>query len=128
MLNINRYRLRASSCPDIYRNSMTTIAKEKIEWNAGLWDFWDLLVDMFDMSHFSDVKFLLFAMSNFLLYFWYDVPYVFLVDYATNVGFSEQDSSRLIAIIGIVNMIGEVKRKNKQTINNCIFTQKKFCR
>lgn len=32
MLNINRYRLRASSCPDIYRNSMTTIAKEKIEW------------------------------------------------------------------------------------------------
>ena len=31
MLNINRYRLRASSCPNIYRNSMTTIAKEKHE-------------------------------------------------------------------------------------------------
>ncbi|XP_050548808.1 uncharacterized protein LOC126910354 isoform X2 [Daktulosphaira vitifoliae] len=31
MLNINRYRLRASSCPNIYRNSMTTIAKEKQE-------------------------------------------------------------------------------------------------
>lgn len=31
MLNINRYRLRASSCPDIYRNSMTTIAMEKDE-------------------------------------------------------------------------------------------------
>ncbi|GBP93669.1 Monocarboxylate transporter 12 [Eumeta japonica] len=30
MLNINRYRLRASSCPNIYRNSMTTIAKEKV--------------------------------------------------------------------------------------------------
>ena len=29
MLNINRYRLRASSCPDIYRNSMTTIAIEE---------------------------------------------------------------------------------------------------
>jgi hypothetical protein len=28
MLNIHKYRLRASSCPDIYRNSMTTIAKE----------------------------------------------------------------------------------------------------
>lgn len=26
MLSIPRYRLRASSCPDIYRNSMTTIA------------------------------------------------------------------------------------------------------
>lgn len=31
MLNIGRYRLRASSCPDIYRNSMTTIAEEKDE-------------------------------------------------------------------------------------------------
>ncbi|XP_035213357.1 monocarboxylate transporter 9-like isoform X1 [Stegodyphus dumicola] len=29
MLNIHRYRLRASSCPDIYRNSMVTIAEEK---------------------------------------------------------------------------------------------------
>ena len=29
MLNLPRYRLRASSCPDIYRNSMTTIAREK---------------------------------------------------------------------------------------------------
>lgn len=30
MLNIHRYRLRASSCPDIYRNSMVTIADEKV--------------------------------------------------------------------------------------------------
>jgi len=29
MLNTHRYRLRASSCPNIYRNSMTTIAKEE---------------------------------------------------------------------------------------------------
>lgn len=28
MLSTHRYRLRASSCPNIYRNSMTTIAKE----------------------------------------------------------------------------------------------------
>lgn len=29
MLNTHRYRLRASSCPNIYRNSMTTLAKEE---------------------------------------------------------------------------------------------------
>ncbi len=29
MLSTNRYRLRASSCPDIYRNSMSTIAQEE---------------------------------------------------------------------------------------------------
>lgn len=33
MLNISRYRLRASSCPNIFRNSMTTIAKEKVRLN-----------------------------------------------------------------------------------------------
>lgn len=31
MLNTHRYRLRASSCPNIYRNSMTTIARESEE-------------------------------------------------------------------------------------------------
>lgn len=29
ILNTHRYRLKASSCPNIYRNSMTTIAKEE---------------------------------------------------------------------------------------------------
>lgn len=108
MLNINRYRLRASSCPDIYRNSMTTIAKEKIQWYAGLWEFWDLLVDMLDFSHFAEPRFLLFSLSNFLLYTWYDVPYVYLTDNALEMGFSETDASMLIAIVGIVNMVGEV--------------------
>nr|XP_023024052.1 uncharacterized protein LOC111512181 [Leptinotarsa decemlineata] len=108
MLNINRYRLRASSCPDIYRNSMTTIAEEKVVWYAGLWDLWDLLVDMFDFSHFADPKFLVFALSNFLLYTWYDVPYVYLTDNARIYGYSEEDSSLLISVIGIVNMVGEV--------------------
>lgn len=109
MLNINRYRLRASSCPDIYRNSMTTIAKEKVQWYAGLWDFWDLLVDMFDFSHFADPKYLVFAISNFFLYTWYDVPYVYLTDNAIKNGYSDKDASLLISVIGIVNMIGEVR-------------------
>ncbi|XP_072766667.1 monocarboxylate transporter 9 [Anoplolepis gracilipes] len=108
MLNINRYRLRASSCPDIYRNSMTTIAKTKLVWYAGLWEFWDLIVDMLDFSYFADPRFLLFAVSNFLLHTWYDVPYVYLTDNAIEVGFSETDASILISVIGIANMGGEI--------------------
>ncbi|XP_071638929.1 monocarboxylate transporter 9 [Temnothorax longispinosus] len=108
MLNINRYRLRASSCPDIYRNSMTTIAKTKLVWYAGLWEFWDLIVDMLDFSYFADLRFLLFAVSNFLLHTWYDVPYVYLTDNAIEVGFSETDASILISVIGIANMSGEI--------------------
>ena len=109
MLNINRYRLRASSCPDIYRNSMMTIAKTKLVWYAGLWEFWDLLVDMLDFSHFADSRFLLFSISNFLLHTWYDVPYIYLTDNAIEMGFSETDASILISVIGIMNMTGEVR-------------------
>ncbi|XP_055634736.1 uncharacterized protein LOC129774801 [Toxorhynchites rutilus septentrionalis] len=108
MLNIQRYRLRASSCPDIYRNSMTTIAKEKTAWYQGIDEFKTLLVSILDLSYFRDIRFLLFAMSNFLLYTWYDVPYVYLTDNATEMGFSPSQSSMLISIIGIVNMVGEV--------------------
>lgn len=108
MLNINRYRLRASSCPDIYRNSMTTIAKTKLVWYAGLWEFWDLLVDMVDFSHFADSRFLLFSISNFLLHTWYDVPYMFLTDNASEMGFNKSQGSMLISVIGITNMAGEI--------------------
>ncbi|XP_053694385.1 uncharacterized protein LOC128742165 [Sabethes cyaneus] len=108
MLNIQRYRLRASSCPDIYRNSMTTIAKEKTAWYQGIDEFKTLLVSILDLSYFRDIHFLLFAVSNFLLYTWYDVPYVYLTDNATEMGFTPSQSSMLISIIGIVNMVGEV--------------------
>lgn len=108
MLNINRYRLRASSCPDIYRNSMTTIAKEKTYWYQGVDEFKNLFLDILDFSYFSDIRFLLFATSNFLLYTWYDVPYVYLTDYAIELGIEETDASILIGIIGIVNMFGEI--------------------
>ncbi|KPJ03688.1 Monocarboxylate transporter 12 [Papilio xuthus] len=108
MLNISRYRLRASSCPNIFRNSMTTIAKEKVQWYAGLWDFWDLAVDVLDFSHFKNPAFLVFTLSNFLLYMWYDVPYVYIADSGISLGFNESQASMLISIIGILNMFGEI--------------------
>lgn len=108
MLNINRYRLRASSCPDIYRNSMTTIAKEKTQWGQGVEEFRAVVLDMLDFSFFSDIRFTLFALSNFFLYTWYDVPYVYLADNAIEIGYTETDASILISMIGIVNMFGEI--------------------
>lgn len=85
------------------------------QWSAGLWELWYLLTDMLDFSHFSNVKFLLFAISNFLLYTWYDVPYVYLADNAIEMGYSDTDASYLISVIGILNMIGEVRCKLRLT-------------
>lgn len=108
MLNINRYRLRASSCPDIYRNSMTTIAKEKPTWHQMFSEFKRLFADILDFSYFLDIRFLLFAISNLILYTWYDVVYVYLPDWAIEHQVSETDASMLISLIGILNMFGEI--------------------
>lgn len=87
---------------------MTTIAKEKTQWGQGLDEFKSVLMDMLDFSFFTDIRFTLFAISNFLLYAWYDVPYVYLADNAVGLGFTESDASILISMIGIVNMVGEI--------------------
>jgi hypothetical protein len=66
------------------------------------------MVDMVDVSHFADIRFVLFAVSNFLLYSWYHVPYMFLADKAGEMGFSEDESSNIISYLGIFNTVGEV--------------------
>lgn len=109
MLNINRYRLKASSCPDIYRNSMTTITSDGASTARQMVvEFKKLFKDILDFSYFLDIRFLLFAISNFILYTWYDVAYVYLPDWAIEHGVSETDASMLISLIGIINMFGEL--------------------
>ena len=109
MLNINRYRLKASSCPDIYRNSMTTIASDGASTvHQMVTEFKRLFKDILDFSYFLDIRFLLFAISNFILYTWYDVVYVYLPDWAIEHNIPQTDASMLISLIGIINMFGEI--------------------
>ncbi|CAH1723244.1 unnamed protein product [Chironomus riparius] len=109
MLNINKYRLRASSCPDIYRNSMTTIASDTTSTAQQMFtEFKKLFKDILDFSYFLDSQFLLFAISNFILYTWYDVVYVYLPDFALENNVQDTDASMLISLIGILNMFGEI--------------------
>lgn len=109
MLNIHRYHIRASSCPDIYRNSMITIAQEEEdEMCSFMSDLKEALMDMVDVSYFKNLKFLLFSVSNLLLYTWYDVPYVCMNDNAIEKGVDEDSASYLISLIGILNTVGEL--------------------
>jgi hypothetical protein len=71
-----------------------------------------VMLDILDFSYFADPRFSLFAASNFLLYMWYDVPYVYLADFAIERGFGEDQASILISTIGVVNMVGEVRYYN----------------
>lgn len=57
------------------------------------------------LSQLKRIPFVLFAISNFVMYFWYDVPYVFMVDRSIISGISSQKSSYLLSIIGFVHLI-----------------------
>ncbi|KAK3871733.1 hypothetical protein Pcinc_023147 [Petrolisthes cinctipes] len=109
MLNIHRYRLRASSCPDIYRNSIITIAKDQDEtvWTY-LDDMGEMLRSCIDVRYCLDTAYFIFAVSNFVLYVFYDTVYMYLTDYAQGVGVSADDSANLISVIGILNCVGMV--------------------
>ena len=50
------------------------------------------------------IPFIIFAISNFVMYFWYDVPYVFIVARSVSFRMSSQKASSLLAIIGFVHL------------------------
>ncbi|RWS29936.1 uncharacterized protein B4U80_06652 [Leptotrombidium deliense] len=102
MLNIKRYRLRASSAPDIYRNSMVTINTTE-HLNNFMHDVKDILMDIVDLRIFKSFKYTLFCISNLLLYACIDIPYVYIPDHAITTGSSDKDASSLfISVIGVV--------------------------
>jgi len=106
MLNIHKYRLRATSCPDIYRNSMTTIARETDQgWQEELKD---LLRGMLDFSMFLEWHFLLLSLATILLFIWFIVPYFYITDFIKEHGMTEDQGSKLLSVIGITNTIGMI--------------------
>ncbi len=121
MLNITRYHLRASSCPDIYRNSMSTIALDDMdEYGEGGCAGFMARVRSCARSvaraccpsfgqRMLSAGLALFCLSNFILYAWYDVMYVYLVDYAEmDLKLSATDATLLLSVIGLFNTAGEV--------------------
>ncbi|KAI9577804.1 monocarboxylate transporter 9 [Glossina fuscipes] len=106
MLNTHRYRLRASSCPNIYRNSMTTIAKEDEDtWYDNLFD---TIKSVFDFSLFADIKFTLFNLSTLSLFIWFIIPYLYLPEYMKKYGYETADSAQMLSAVGVAQTIGMI--------------------
>ena len=61
-----------------------------------------------DLKVLLNWKYALFALSNFTLYFWYDVPYVFTVDRAVEFGETEYHASLLVSVMGILHTVGNI--------------------
>ncbi|OWF37861.1 monocarboxylate transporter 5-like [Mizuhopecten yessoensis] len=92
--------IRASkSCPEVSKNIKMKYQSESQ---------FTCPKSVIDLSVLGNPVFLVFTLSNFILYFWYDVPYVFTVDRAKEMGINERDASLMVAIIGILHTIGNI--------------------
>ncbi|XP_033737317.1 monocarboxylate transporter 4-like [Pecten maximus] len=114
LMKLPHFEIRSSSCPELHLGSIDEESSEAgdICQVTNILKFPIHMVKvfkaMFDIAILKTPVFILFLFSNFMLYFWYDVPYVFIVDRAKEFGISEDRSSLIISSLGIANTFGQI--------------------
>ena len=102
----------ATSCPELSRLRLSDSESDDdnclIDHCPCLQPMVESVEDTFDRQILTHPLFLLLGFSNFLLYFWADIPYIFAADFAISLGISESKATFLISVIGIVNTFGQV--------------------
>lgn len=101
-----RYKLRASSLPDIYRNSSWSLDSESDDEMNWYHRLWQTLKNTFDFKMFTEFHFLMFNLSSLILSVWFIVPYFFLKSYMTEEKI--EGGEMMICIIGVASSIGIV--------------------
>ncbi|CAH0384614.1 unnamed protein product [Bemisia tabaci] len=107
-LDFHKYKLRAASCPNIYRNPVTSYIAQR---NQSRWleEMKELFRGMTDFSMFLELHFLLISLSTILLFTWFIVPYFYLTDFIINQKvMTEAEATSIISVIGITNTVGMV--------------------
>lgn len=102
----------ATSCPELSRLPSSDSESEDecclLKCGPCMEPVVESMEDACDRKVISHPLFILLAISNFLLYFWADVPYVFVTDFALSRGISDSQATFLISVVGIVNTVGQV--------------------
>ncbi|KAH9513121.1 hypothetical protein Btru_035913 [Bulinus truncatus] len=63
---------------------------------------------LFDFSHFYSLFMVMFLLSNFMFYFWIDVPYIYAPDYAVGAGLERSDAVYIISLMGVAVTSGQI--------------------
>ncbi|XP_063825156.1 monocarboxylate transporter 14-like [Ostrinia nubilalis] len=106
MMNIAKYKLRASSCPDIYRNSMWSMEdQEEKTWGRR---FLDMINKTFDFNMFTEFHFLMMNLSTLVLFIWFIVPYFYIATFMTMSGYSESHGAWMLSVFGVATIVGIV--------------------
>lgn len=114
LMKVPHFEVRSSSCPELNLGAIDEESSEAGDFcsvtNLLRFPIHTIKVfkAMFDVTILRIPVFILFLFSNFMLYFWYDVPYVFIVDRAKEFGISEDRSSLIISSLGIANTFGQI--------------------
>lgn len=111
-----RGRVRSTSCPELTARRWDDEEESSDDEDEFfIWKYLHFSKDMkrvfktlFDPSIFRSPLYVVYAISNFLLYFWYDVPYMFVADRAKELGMTETNAAFLISVLGIVNTFGQI--------------------
>ncbi|XP_012544946.1 monocarboxylate transporter 14 [Bombyx mori] len=103
MMSIQRYRLRAASLPDMYKNTTDSESDDESEWYER---FVSVLKSTFDFRMFTEFHFLMFNLSSLILSVWFIVPYFFLNSYMSSQRMD--GGATMISIIGVASSIGIV--------------------
>ncbi|XP_075973916.1 monocarboxylate transporter 14-like [Anticarsia gemmatalis] len=104
MMNIAKYKLRASSCPDIYRNSMWSVEEEKT-WGQRLLD---IISKTFDFNMFTEFHFLMMNLSTLVLFIWFIVPYFYISNFMQLSGYNETQGTWMLSVFGVATIFGIV--------------------
>ncbi|XP_048764663.1 monocarboxylate transporter 12-like [Ostrea edulis] len=106
-------QIRSRSCPELHMEMLEDSSDEEDDDSCPLPRLLRLSKHikkmfklMFDFQIMRNPTFLLFVFSNFILYFWYDIPYVFLNDIAKEEGI--ENPAFIISTLGIVNTLGQI--------------------
>ncbi|CAH2106052.1 unnamed protein product [Euphydryas editha] len=106
MMNIAKYKLRASSCPDIYKNSMWSMEEpEEKTWFRRLIK---MINKTFDFNMFTEFHFLMMNLSALVLFIWFIVPYFFISTFMEDNGYTETQGSMMLGVFGVATIIGIV--------------------
>lgn len=100
-----------TSCPELTDPSSQLSESVDHLWSplcSFMDDAYEVLKSMVEFRLFLNPFFMLFVISNFIYYFWSDVPYMYAADHAMELGHDSTNASFLLSIIGIFNMIGQV--------------------
>ena len=106
---------RSASCPDVFLHpakSTGTKIKGKRPQNVMLMrlsrEASHIIHEMLGMEVLHNILFVYFCIHSFILYMWYDVPYVYGPDLATSRGLSDNKGSFVVSIIGITSTFGQI--------------------